>query len=152
MKRSSNAAKAVAPQPEVPAPAVPSDVPQRIEFLPVSKVSESKSNPRKSFGDMTELASGGSDRDLRDARDVGMQIVRDAGTWSSLLTSQEFGRRNVVSSAFDSCTAADPGRRQDRPDQVGDIHRTHVPCIPTSAQLQAHVPALTPHASRWSDD
>jgi ParB family transcriptional regulator, chromosome partitioning protein len=57
MKRISSAAKPVEPQSEVPASAVPvpADVPQRIEFLPVAKVSESKSNPRKSFGDMTEL-------------------------------------------------------------------------------------------------
>src|SRR6266446_3430630 len=55
MKRSSSTAKAVESQSEVPALAVPSDVPQRIEFLPVAKVSESRSNPRKSFGDMTEL-------------------------------------------------------------------------------------------------
>jgi len=54
MKRISSA-KAVEPQSDVPAPAVPPDVPQRIEFLPVAKVVESKSNPRKSFGDMTEL-------------------------------------------------------------------------------------------------
>src|SRR6266446_24067 len=55
MKRSSSTAKAVESQSEVPALAVPADVPQRIEFLPVAKVSESKSNPRKSFGDMAEL-------------------------------------------------------------------------------------------------
>jgi ParB/RepB/Spo0J family partition protein len=55
MKRVSRAAKAVEPQSDVPASGVPIDTPQRIEFLPVAKVSESKSNPRKSFGDMTEL-------------------------------------------------------------------------------------------------
>jgi len=57
MKRISSAAKTVESQSEVPASVVPvpADVPQRIEFLPVAKVSESKSNPRKSFGDMTEL-------------------------------------------------------------------------------------------------
>src|SRR5712671_4870252 len=57
MKRISSAAKPVEPQSEVPASAVsvPADVPQRIEFLPVAKITESKSNPRKSFGDMTEL-------------------------------------------------------------------------------------------------
>src|SRR5882724_6500958 len=57
MKRISSATKAVEQQSEVPASGVPvpADVPQRIEFLPVAKVSESKSNPRKSFGDMTEL-------------------------------------------------------------------------------------------------
>src|ERR1700736_1869808 len=56
MKRSNNAAKAIESTPEMPESAPPStETPQRIEFLPVAKVSESKSNPRKSFGDMTEL-------------------------------------------------------------------------------------------------
>src|SRR4051812_37527737 len=51
MKRS-NATKVVEPQ------SAPTEQPpalQRIEFLPVAKISESNSNPRKSFGDMTEL-------------------------------------------------------------------------------------------------
>src|SRR5437588_11211688 len=56
MKRSNIAAKAVESAPEVPE-SVPlsAETPQRIEFLPVAKISESKSHPRKSFGDMTEL-------------------------------------------------------------------------------------------------
>ena len=56
MKRSNAAATAVERTPEAPESA-PTNVepPQRIEFLPVAKVGESKSNPRKSFGDMTEL-------------------------------------------------------------------------------------------------
>src|SRR4051812_16415250 len=56
MKRSNTATKAVEPTPEATEATTPShEAPQRIEFLPVSKVSESKSNPRKTFGDMMEL-------------------------------------------------------------------------------------------------
>src|SRR3954451_9839864 len=56
MKRSNTAAKAVEPTPELPESApLSAETPQRIEFLPVAKIGESKSNPRKSFGDMTEL-------------------------------------------------------------------------------------------------
>ena len=56
MKRSNIAAKTVESTPETTETSTPSaEAPQRIEFLAVAKVSESKSNPRKSFGDMTEL-------------------------------------------------------------------------------------------------
>ena len=56
MKRSNTAANEVEARVEAneATPPIP-EAPQRIEFLPVVKVSESKSNPRKSFGDMTEL-------------------------------------------------------------------------------------------------
>ena len=55
MKRSSNAAKPLESNSDVPESSPSAEVSQRIEFLPVAKISESKSNPRKSFGDMTEL-------------------------------------------------------------------------------------------------
>jgi ParB/RepB/Spo0J family partition protein len=55
MKRSSAAAKAIEPVPEVHEPPQVSAVPECIEYLPVAKIVESKSNPRKTFGDMTEL-------------------------------------------------------------------------------------------------
>ena len=56
MKRSNIAAKEVEARVEATEATTPiPEAPQRIEFLTVSKVSESKSNPRKSFGDMTEL-------------------------------------------------------------------------------------------------
>src|SRR5689334_19931068 len=52
MKRISSAVQAVEQQPEA---SLQPPLAQRIEVLPVGKVSESKSNPRKSFGDMSEL-------------------------------------------------------------------------------------------------
>jgi hypothetical protein len=55
MKRSSNAAKPVESKSDVPESTPSAEVSQRIECLPVAKIGESKSNPRKSFGDMTEL-------------------------------------------------------------------------------------------------
>jgi ParB family chromosome partitioning protein len=56
MKRRNTAAKAVESMEEVPESVPPStETPQRTEFLPVAKIGESKSNPRKTFGDMTEL-------------------------------------------------------------------------------------------------
>jgi ParB family chromosome partitioning protein len=55
MKRSNTAAKEVESMEAAEATTPPPEAPQRIEFLAVAKVIESKSNPRKSFGDMTEL-------------------------------------------------------------------------------------------------
>src|SRR5512138_1792447 len=56
MKRSNIATKTVESTLEATEVSTPSaEATQRIEFLAVAKVSESKSNPRKSFGDMTEL-------------------------------------------------------------------------------------------------
>lgn len=55
MKRSQSAVAAAEPTAGEYVSPVPADVPQRIEFLPVANITESKSNPRKSFGDMTEL-------------------------------------------------------------------------------------------------
>src|SRR4051812_29804461 len=56
MKRSNTATKEVEARVEAAEATTPiPEAPLRIEFLAVAKVSESKSNPRKSFGDMTGL-------------------------------------------------------------------------------------------------
>src|SRR5471030_2562559 len=83
MKRSITAVK-VESEPEASEQPKPTtEIPQRIEFLPVVKVAESKSNPRKSFGDMSELiesvrTKGFSCRCFADRR-------KTAGSWSSAL-------------------------------------------------------------------
>ena len=55
MKRNSSAAKPPESKSDVPESPPRTEMSQRIEFLPVAKIGESKSNPRKSYGDMTEL-------------------------------------------------------------------------------------------------
>src|SRR6266478_4195263 len=55
MKRNSSAAKPPESKSDVPESPPRTEMSQRIEFLPVARITESKSNPRKSFGDMTEL-------------------------------------------------------------------------------------------------